>query len=474
MKIHKRKKIVLYSMIGVLAIILAGCAGIPTRNERAARQDLQATEQVYRPVAPKIEPPTLTENSSLADLMQYALLSNPKVASTFYDWKAAVEEITVSRSLPDPMLNLSAEIMNGVVSALTPTLMTDPMNNWPGPGKLGLKADAAYAEAMKKRAVFENELLATALSVKRAYYELWVVDQQIYWTREILKLVGDVEQLARKQLEVGKVSQQDVLRSQIERDKLETELENLQDSRTPIVQRLKSALGLGPEQTIPEFVIRLEPTPADFTEQSLLETAFERNPQLKQMRAEVMQAISLYQLAQKANVPDFSFGLGANLKGSPVPFMPSFGISLPIWRDKVRAEIAQGNAGVGAAEARLSSEELELAVRFAETAYSWRQANRNVKLYRDRLIPKAKASLDSARAGYTGGIASFLDLLEAERALLEYHVNESAAEGQREIVLAEMSLVILGRWPEGVMAVLNPQPPVTASKKGIADGGKKR
>jgi outer membrane protein TolC len=446
------------ALAGIL-ILLEGCSGIPTRKEKQARQDIMATESVYRPKNAKPPLPTLTENSSLSDLMQHALLNNPKVESAFYEWKAAVEEITTARSLPDPMLNLSAEIMDGVVEALTPALMTDPMSNWPGPGKLGLQADAAYGMALKKRASFENELLTTGLGVKRAYYQMWVIDEQIRWTREMLSVVDDIERIARERLAVGKVMQQDVLRAQIERDQLRTDLANLEDSRTTIVARMRSALGAGPEQPLPAFALKLEPTTPDFTEESLREIAFQRNPRLKVMRAEALQAVALYHLAEKSRIPDFAFGLEANVKGSPVPFMPSFGITLPIWRDKIAAEIARGSAGVGSAKANLTAEELDIAVMFAETAYGWREADRNVKLYGDRLIPKARASLDSARAGYVSGVTGFIDVLDTERMLLEYYMNHAMAMGEREIMLAEMSLVILGRWPENVTGVLNPQQP---------------
>lgn len=455
----RTRAILIFSVAIGVAIFLAGCAGIQTQREKQARQDIQAAESVYRPEHARPELPTLTETSGLPDLMLYALLNNPRAESAFYEWQGSVEGITTARSLPDPMLNFDIELVDGVVEALTPMLMTDPMSNWQVPSKLALRADAASAQALQMRAAFENELLSTALAVKRGYYQLWVVDRQIYWTREILVVVADMESIARERLAVGNVTQQDVLRAQIERDQLENELRNLEDSRTPVVARLKSALGMRPDETLPDFAVRLEPTPADFTEQSLLETAFERNPRLKRMRAEVAQAMSLYHLAQKANVPDYSFGVGANLEASPVPLMPSFGVTLPIWRDRIRAEISQGRAGVEAAEAKLSAEELELAIQFAETAFSWRESDRNVRLYDDRLIPKAQAALDSARAGYTGGITGFLDLLEAEKTLLDYQLNLAAAEGRRELVLAEMSLIILGRWPEGAPSLLEPQQP---------------
>jgi len=227
-------------------------------------------------------------------------------------------------------------------------------------------------------------------------------------------------------------------------------------------------LGLGPQEALPDLVPQLTPTPPDFTEQSLLDVAFSRNPRLKEMRAEVLQAIALFHLAHKAYVPDYSLAFGVRgERGSmagPTAWMPSVGITLPIWRDKIAAEVARSRAELGAMRAKLSNEELELAMRFAEAAYMWREADRNVALYGERLLPKAQASLKTAQAGYVTAVSDFLDLLEAERTLLDVRLEHATAMGQREIVLAEISLVILGRWPEGVPPILGPEPVPAAAK----------
>jgi hypothetical protein len=61
------------------------------------------------------------------------------------------------------------------------------------------------------------------------------------------------------------------------------------------------------------------------------------------------------------------------------------------------------------------------------------------------------------------GPTGFPDLLDAERTLLEYHMSRAEAAGQREMVLAEMSLVILGRWPENVQPLLQESPSGTTN-----------
>ena len=65
-------------------------------------------------------------------------------------------------------------------------------------------------------------------------------------------------------------------------------------------------------------------------------------------------------------------------------------------------------------------------------------------------MPKAKQSLDAARAGYVNGRAGFLDVIDAQRTLLEFELTGIEARTQRELALASLSLAIAGVPPCGV------------------------
>jgi outer membrane protein TolC len=88
----------------------------------------------------------------------------------------------------------------------------------------------------------------------------------------------------------------------------------------------------------------------------------------------------------------------------------------------------------------------------------YREINRELALLQNQLIPKAKQSLEIARTGYLSGTIDFFNLIDAERTLLNFGLAEIEARTRREIVLAEMSLMIAGVPPEGapVLSVSNP------------------
>jgi outer membrane protein, heavy metal efflux system len=433
------------------AFALAGCKGIPTQGERAARQDLRSVTEAYRPQNQRPALPTLQTNSSLSNFLAFAILNQPQVEAAYFDWAASVERITRERSLPDPRLTFESDIADAVMT-LIPGLMMD----FPGPGKLQWAARVASAESQARYFAFASSVLQAAFALKRAYYQIHFLEAKVTVNLQTLDLVRDLERLARAQNEAGKVTLQDVLRAQIEEDRLTTEITDLEDSRQPLRAQFKAALGLKPEQPTPPTPNGFESTPLDLTADRLFDMALRRNPRLKAMEAEVQRAEASWRLALKARVPDFTVGLQADAKASPVVYTPQLGITLPLWRDKIAAQIAETQAGRRAAEARLTAEEILLAVDFAEKSFVFRQASRNLALLQNQLLPKASQSLQVARAGYVAGTVDFINFIDAERTQLSFQLNEVEARIQRELALAELSLLILGAPPAGAPLLSQP------------------
>jgi len=169
MNLSKNSKRVLSYGAPALAamVLLAGCKGMTQPGERAARKQLAAETENYRPEYNAPALPTLTTNSPLSDFVTYAMFNHPDVAANYYDWAASVERITIERSRPDPKLTFEAYI-GGTITSIMPGLMTDI----PGPGKLAARARVATAESEAQYFTFKSSMLQTAIAVKKAYFQL--------------------------------------------------------------------------------------------------------------------------------------------------------------------------------------------------------------------------------------------------------------------------------------------------------------
>ncbi|MFY9345037.1 MAG: TolC family protein [Planctomycetota bacterium] len=440
-----------------LFALATGCAGTPAPGERRARDDLEQIRSAYRPGDAVPTLPSLTTTSPLADYLRFALLRSPRVEAAYYAWAAAVEGITVARSRPDPRLTFEADITR-MLESLMPGLMAD----FPGPGKLAAAGAAAAQQSQAGYFGFEQAILRTAVAVKTAYYRLHFLADSLGVQRTTLVLLDDLEQLAQSQSAAGRVTLQDVLRAQIEQEQVKTQIENLEDSRGALLAELKAALGLGPTDADPPIPATFEPSPDAESADALLQSALAKNPSLRQMAADVRAAEAMLGLAQKSGVPDFTVGLEVDVKPSPVMLRPSASTTLPIWRDKIAAEIARAQADKRAAEARLNAEQVAIAADLASMLFMYRESRRDIELLSQRLIPKGRQSLEAARPAYSTGRSGFLDVLDAQRQLLMFEMLLIEARTRRELALTALSSTIAGIPPAGAPVLSAGQPEPTS------------
>jgi outer membrane protein TolC len=428
------RQLILPSLAAVL--LGTGCRGWVATGEASARRDLAAVGGQLQ-----TNSPVLTTNTTLREAVYVAVQSNPQVIAAYADWASAVENITIARSLPDPKLTFQAYIQDSLTS-LMPGIEAD----FPGPGKRAVRAAAATAESRTKYFQFATAVQQTAFDVQKSYYPLHFLEAKLRVNRQTLALLGELEALARAQNEVGQGTLQDVLKVQIEQKQLQTETTNLDDSRNVMLAQFKAALGLRPGQPDPPV-----PAEADFSDnqsndEQLFANALKENPRLQELESEIRSAEANLKVARKEKVPDFSGGLQAEVYEPPF-YWPQASITLPIWRDKLAAEKAVAEAGLRAARARLTAGQISLAVEFAEQSYLVREADRELTLLRENLLPRAHQTLEIARAAYRSGRVDFLNVIDDERSLLKFQLEEIAAQTEREIARSELKLLVAGIKP---------------------------
>lgn len=434
------KQIVQLILSGLAAVLLTtGCRGLATSGEKSARKDLAEVSRQWQ-----TNLATLTTNATLHEAVYLAVQNHPQVIAAFADWSASVESITVARSLPDPKLTFQAYIQDNLTS-LMPGLSADI----PGYGKRDARAAAATSDSRAKYFQFAAAVQQTAFGLQKSYYPLHFLDAKLNVNRQTLTLLSKLEALARAKNEVGQGTLQDVLKAQMEQKQLQTETTNLEDSRQVMLAQFKAALGLRPEQADPPVPAEPNFTDNRLDDEQLLANALKQNPRLQELVAEIRSAEANIQVARKEKMPDFSAGFQAEVYEPPF-YWPQASISLPIWRDKLAAERAAAEAGLRAAKARLTAGQISLAVEFAEQSYLVREADRQLVLLRESLLPRAKQSLEIARVAYQSSRVDFPNVIDAQRSQLNFQLDEIAAQTQREIARAELILMVAGVRPGNV------------------------
>ncbi|NQT89331.1 TolC family protein [bacterium] len=429
----------------VLSLLLVGCAPPVVREAALHRGRLHTLHG--RPV-PNAALPRL--EGGLDDYVTYALLRNPGLRAAYERIVIVLERVPQVTALPDPVLRY-AYFVNEVETRVGPQRhRLGLMQVFPGFGKRQLRGEVALAEA---DVAFQRYLEARAeliLRVRDTWYELAWLGRAVAITRENLEIMKYIESVARSRYRVNKTPYADVLRAQVELNTLEDRLRTLEDMRAPLVARLNAALSRRLDAAVPWPGAIVEERLA--TDHAAVFAALqESNPELRALDAQLSRERLAICLAEKSGQPDYSLGLSYIETGSAEmdmsdsgkdPFIIEAGITLPLWRGKVRAAVRE-------AEARLASTEQQLLARYdllgADARlllFKLHDAERRLALHRTSLIPKARQALKATETAYASAKADITDYLEAQRTLLAFRLEAERALADVAQRLAELERLV--------------------------------
>ena len=322
----------------------------------------------------------------------------------------------------------------------------------PWPGKRGLREEIASRDGVAPAERLERQHLTVAAGVRRAFWSLVLAEQ----TRGVLREQEDVwreaESVARARYAVGQGAQQDVLRAQVEI----TRFEQLRAEREAEVEaRLAELSRLVGREVQPDTVagvhLALRPEPRDLP--ALLAQAEATLPELRAGAAGVEREELAIELAQRDFKPDFTVQAGYMNRGGLDPmWQAGVGVTLPLYRGRRRAAVAEAEAGRLAAAHQVEAVRAQIRFRTRERLAQLRAAERMAVVYEDGLLPQARMSYESSIASYQAGKVPFLSVLEALQTLHRDridHLRVLAAHEEIKASIAEASLEATSAMPSG-------------------------
>ncbi len=425
----------------------AGCTLAPSTGEKQARASVAQVGETLRPARAKPVLPALTPESPLTDYVRFAVLNHPRVEAAYHDWRAAVAAIAPTRALPDPQFTFEADITDTLMTFM-PGLMFDFMTR----GKRSAMGREMIASSNVAYRVYVTAVLSAAAQARKAWVELAFLDESIR-LRE--SSIGALEQsLALADIDYTTGRGMGTLANQVrvtnDIAKVRSDLVTLGDRRNAARIRFKSALGLASTDGDPAWPqASLAPTTLP-GEDELWRRASAANAELAQMRAMVEMAVASIDVARKAGTPDFTIGGMADLKADPLMFRPTAAVTLPIWREKIAANIAAAEARRDASQARVTAEQLNLAAELAQMLYMVREADRMIAYIEQTALPNFERAIATIEAGYQSGMTGPSMIPETKLMALTMRLERVAALRERENAVTELLLMTADVAPAGL------------------------
>lgn len=417
----------------------------------------------------------LADDAGLDDCVHYALRHNPALAAAFHRWKAALERVPQARALPDPQASFGIvfDEVDRRGDYMGERYSLSQM--FPSLGKLTMRGDVAMHGAMAEARMYEAQRLALVEQVVREWMEYAYLRRAAEVAQENLTLMVHLEEVARSRFRVGEVKLADLTRAQVELGRLEDQATSLKDMLRSAAAALNATMGRAgnlppPSNIVAPSALQATALPSiaadDWHAAALL-----HNPELAALQHGVSREMRGVALARQDSTPDVMVGVEYARDGSARMAMMDGGgsdmlmamvsINLPIWREKYAASTREARARFAAATHQLHDRRNALAAELQRALFDHRDADRKVGLYGGTLLPKARHSLATVEAGYRTGDASFTDLIDSQRILLDFELAHERAAADRMIAVARLHRLV-GVAPDQV----RPQNDTDAAQKG--------
>ncbi len=444
--------------------------------------------------AAELQPPAFSAaNEELRGYLLEAAEKRPDLYARYEEWKAALKKVPQVTSLEDPMFAYRQFLRSE--DKIYELMIEQKFTWW---GTLRARGNKALADAEAALARYYAARNLAFNEVKRAYFEYAFLARSIEVAQAQIGILKDVEELVRSRYGLGMSAESDVYRVEIERDKVQDQVNGLIQSRPALSARLAETLGRESAEEL-SWPQPAEMPPAPPAEDAVLSGIRAGNPELNALQQVIESWRKQEKVAKSAWYPDFwlqfAYGDMRNLNqkrgrmrqalaadavkmlladtstqgilNSAVntaydvgrerfllesesvrdDYSLTFRVNIPIWYPRIKAGVEEARMMQEAAAADKQRAAITLEAQAKAALYRIQDANRRQGLYRDVLTPKEKQAYQSLRTQYdTGAGADFLDLLNSLQMLLEFQLQEARALQDLHMAHADLEMLLGGPW----------------------------
>ena len=374
---------------------------------------------------------------NLQDYVYYSQLYNSDIEAALWGWKAAIDDVKTARSWSDPHVALGhflrpIETRDGPQQQRFSVAQAIP---WPS--ELDARSRVALAVADAERWRYEERRADVALRVIEAYLDCYYLERAIEITERSMQLVEYVEEVLRMRYRSGEQEHGDLMSVQVELGRMEDQISSLRDGRMPAASLLNALIGRPHDAAVAALDT---PMVTQLEIDSLRVWALRDSPHIQMLRAALGQAQGVLELSEKERYPDLTVGLdyvrtgeraAAGSASGRDPLVVMATVKLPVWRDKYRGREDASISRYQAARLALVDGERGLLAELEGALFGRRESMRKMALYGGDLLAKAEQAFSVTQQSFTAGRSGFLELMSAQRTLIEFQLAHEKASVER-------------------------------------------
>lgn len=381
---------------------------------------------------------------SRAEAVDSALVRNPQLRAVREQVAQARARVTEATALPDPELDASIEDETRVFSPGAAGTKNFGLGvTIPFPTKIYLAGKVAGTDVDAARLSYTQSREQIASATIQSYDALLVALRHGENLSEAKRLADDFLQKTQARYNAGSAAGIDVVKAKVEVSRAENDLianeRDVANARAALNRLIGRLLG-APVELSDTLAVPEELPPLDALERRALEA----RPEIRSMAAARRGASAATSLAGEYWLPDISVSLSKDFAaGAEAPYTTEIGFAVPLffWQHH-KGEVAESQHRELelAANSRDLAAQVSQEVRAAHAAAS--TSLRQVVYLRDELLPEAREAYRIASSSYGLGGSSALEVLDAQRTLLDVEGQYTDALGASNDARAQLELAV--------------------------------
>ena len=376
---------------------------------------------------------------ALGDVIRIAGERRDEIQAARARTRAGEARPAIVSALSDPMLSPSLDHLPFMLNGADFSVAFE--QQIPLSGIRGHRKASSLADVDRLRAEANRTTLDVGIEAANAFLMLQerrrtaaLLDEQLVFARSVVSA-------ANARYASGTAPQSDVLRAEVEVARLEATARALIAEVRGAEAMLNTGLALDADTPVPPLspLTLAQPIPA----WSSIRSALTSRPELAAGRAEIVRAEAEVQVMRDMFRPMATIRTGPSYTmAEGRGWMAMVGLSLPIWRGKLKAGVAEAEAMRAMSEADLRAM-TRMIEGDAAAAISQLQAarDRQAALTTD-VLPRARMAIEPAVASYGAGQLPLVSVIEAIQALWGVQSDLIAADTQLGLAWARLGRAI--------------------------------
>lgn len=324
--------------------------------------------------------------------------------------------------------------------------------------ELGGKRSARIAAAERDREIasadleiYRSDLRADVIT---AFFEVLAAQERLGLARTSQQLSQRASEAASRRVSAGRISPVEETRARVAEASTRIELSQATNELALSKRRLAATWGSTAasfdQVETPQSPVRTYPTMAQ------LAAYLPEAPQFKRARMEVDRQKARSEVERSKQIPNLTVSLGSKRDEQVGQRQTIVGLSLPIpFFDRNQGNLLSALQRTDKARDELLAVQSRLSVELTRTSLRLDAANAELVIIRSEILPGAQSAYEAAIKGFELGKFSFLDVLDAQRTLVQARTQYVRALAESHRASADIER-LLGQGTSSAATVTTP------------------